>query len=130
MENNTQQTIGEIVANDFRAASLFKEAGIDFCCGGNKSLTTACQESGADAQKLEEKIQELELTPVSGNLNFKEWSLVFLSDYIVNTHHKFVLKSLPELMFYTQKIADVHGSQHPELLEVASLFAKINDELF
>lgn len=129
METNTQLTIGEIVANDFRAASLFKEAGIDFCCGGNKSLTTACRETGADAQKLAEKIKELELTPVSGNLNFKEWNLVFLSDYIVNTHHKFVLKSLPELMFYTQKIADVHGSQHPELLEVATLFAKINDEL-
>ena len=129
METYTQLSIGEIVANDFRAASLFKEAGIDFCCGGNKSLTVACQESGANAQELGEKIKELELTPVSGNLNFKEWNLVFLSDYIVNTHHKFVLKSLPELMFYTQKIADVHGAHHTELLEVASLFAKINDEL-
>ena len=35
---NIEPTIGEIVANDFRAASMFKEAGIDFCCGGNKSL--------------------------------------------------------------------------------------------
>ncbi len=62
-------------------------------------------------------------------MNFKEWELGFLSDYIVNTHHKFVLKNLPELVFYTQKIADVHGAHHPELIEVASLFIKINEEL-
>ncbi len=128
-ENNSDTTIGEIVANDFRAAALFKEAGIDFCCGGNKSLTKACEESGADAQILAAKIRDLDSDLVPGNQNFKEWELGFLSDYIMNTHHKFVLKNLPELVFYTQKIADVHGEHHPELIEVADLFTKINEEL-
>ncbi len=129
METPNQITIGEIVANDFRAASLFREAGIDFCCGGNKSLSAACLETGADAQKLAEDLKNLEKTPDSGNQNFKDWDPGFLSDYIANTHHKFVLKNLPELMFYTQKIAEVHGGHHPELIEVAALFAKINVEL-
>jgi regulator of cell morphogenesis and NO signaling len=126
---NTEPTIGEIVANDFRAASLFKEAGIDFCCGGNKSLTEACKEKGADESHLIQQLETLAQTPVSGAMNFKDWDLSFLSDYIVNTHHKYVLKNLPELVFYTQKIANVHGDHHPELLEVESLFAKINEEL-
>ncbi len=124
-----EPTIGEIVANDFRAASIFKEAGIDFCCGGNKSLTDACKEKGADESHLIQQIETLAQTPVSGAMNFKEWELGFLCDYIVNTHHKFVLKHLPELFFYTQKIADVHGENHPELIEVADLFTKINEEL-
>ena len=126
---NIEPTIGEIVANDFRAASMFKEAGIDFCCGGNKSLTEACKEKGADESRLIQQLETLAQTPVSGAMNFKEWELGFLSDYIVNTHHKFVLKNLPELVFYTQKIASVHGEHHPELKEVASLFTKINEEL-
>lgn len=126
---NIEPTIGEIVANDFRAASMFKEAGIDFCCGGNKSLSVACKEKGADESLLIQQLETLAQTPVSGAMNFKEWDLSFLSDYIVNTHHKFVLKNLPELVFYTQKIANVHGEHHPELLEVASLFTKINEEL-
>jgi len=125
----SETTIGEIVANDFRAASIFKDVGIDFCCGGNKSLTKACQETGIDVLELASKINELENTPGSGNQNFKEWNLGFLCDYIVNTHHKFMLKNLPELVFYTQKIANVHGEHHPELIEVASLFAKIDEEL-
>ncbi len=126
---NIEPTIGEIVANDFRAASMFKEAGIDFCCGGNKSLSDACKEKGADESLLIQQLETLAQTPVSGAMNFKEWNLSFLSDYIVNTHHKFVLKNLPELVFYTQKIANVHGDHHPELIEVASLFTKINEEL-
>jgi regulator of cell morphogenesis and NO signaling len=47
----------------------------------------------------------------------------------MNTHHKYVLKSLPELVFYTEKIASVHGENHPELIEVSTLFADINREL-
>jgi regulator of cell morphogenesis and NO signaling len=126
---NIEPTIGEIVANDFRAASLFRDAGIDFCCGGNKSLSDACKEKGEDASHLIQQLETLAQTPVSGAMNFKVWDLGFLSDYIVNTHHKFVLKNLPELVFYTQKIANVHGDHHPELIEVASLFTKINEEL-
>jgi regulator of cell morphogenesis and NO signaling len=127
-DTNTQ-TIGEIVASDFRAASLFKNVGIDFCCGGNKSLTQACEEKGVDKVFFIQQLETLAQTPVSGAMNFKEWELSFLSDYIINTHHKFVLKNLPELVFYTQKIAAVHGDHHPELIEVAELFTKINEEL-
>jgi regulator of cell morphogenesis and NO signaling len=126
---NYEITIGEIVANDFRAASLFKKAGIDFCCGGFKFLSEACREKGSDLSEILQQLDILSQTPASAATNFKEWDLGFLSDYIVNTHHKFVLKNLPDLVFYTQKIADVHGDHHPELLEVAELFAKINEEL-
>lgn len=128
-ESNSEITIGEIVANDFRAAFLFKEAGIDFCCGGYKFLSEACREKGSDLSIILEQLGLLSQTPVDYATNFKEWELGFLSDYIMNTHHKFVIKNLPELVFYTQKIADVHGDNHPELLEVAELFAKINEEL-
>jgi len=122
-------TVGEIVTNDFRTASIFKESGIDFCCGGKQSINEACREKGIDQKVLLGKIKALELSPVISSQNFKDWELGFLCDYIVNTHHKYVLKTLPELMFYTQKIADVHGDHHPELIEIASIFSQINDEL-
>lgn len=124
-----EMTIGEIVANDFRTASIFKNNGIDFCCGGKQSIEYACQQNGVDQSKLELQILELQESPVGPAQNFSEWDLPFLSDYIVNTHHKYVLKTLPELMFYTQKIADVHGDHHPELIEIASVFSQINTEL-
>ena len=122
-------TVGEIVANDFRTSSLFKKAGIDFCCGGKQSFSDACNEKGIDALELESEILKIAEEPTNEFMNFKNWDPVFLSEYIVNTHHKFVLKNLPELVFYTQKIANVHSEHHAELIEVASLFDKINTEL-
>lgn len=122
-------SVGEIVANDFRTSSVFKKAGIDFCCGGKQSFSDACTEKGINSNELENEILKITEEPVNEFMNFKNWDPVFLSEYIVNTHHKFVLKNLPELVFYTQKIANVHGDNHPELVEVADLFDKINTEL-
>lgn len=122
-------SVGEIVANDFRTSSVFKKAGIDFCCGGKQSFFDACTEKGINSNELENEILKITEEPVNEFMNFKNWDPVFLSEYIVNTHHKFVLKNLPELVFYTQKIANVHGDNHPELVEVANLFDKINAEL-
>jgi len=124
-----EMTIGEIVANDFRAAAVFKEAGIDFCCGGKKNIDDTCTEKSIDKADLVDKLMRLESTPNTTTHDFKEWDPAFLCDYIVNIHHKFVLKSLPDLVFYTEKIATVHGSRHPELKEVADLFCHINREL-
>lgn len=122
-------TVGEIVANDFRAASVFKEKGVDFCCGGKQSVEHVCKENGIDCVALEEQILSLQAEPPSFSQNFGEWELGFLCDYIVNNHHKYVLKTLPELMYYTRKIADVHGDNHSELIEIASIFSQINNEL-
>jgi regulator of cell morphogenesis and NO signaling len=122
-------TIGEIVARDFRAASVFKEAGIDFCCGGKKGFSKTCSENGIDETQLKAKLQGLELEPDTTTHNYIEWDPVFLCDFIVNIHHKYVLKTMPELMHYTAKISEVHGDRHPELKEVAGLFSEINREL-
>lgn len=122
-------TIGEIVAKDFRAASILKTAGIDFCCGGKKSLEQACREKMIDPSRIESELNELESTPQNHVENFDEWELGFLCDYIVNIHHKYVLKTLPQLVTYTEKIASVHGGKHSELVTVSRLFSQINVEL-
>ena len=86
MEKN--KTIGQMVADDFRTAEIFKNAGIDFCCGGNKTLETACAEANTSQSDIENKIADLENTPQMPGINFKDWDADFLCDYIVNTHHK------------------------------------------
>ncbi len=53
----------------------------------------------------------------------------FLLDYILNTHHKYVTDNTKPLVGYTQKIADVHGDTHPELVEIAHIFRGIAMDL-
>jgi regulator of cell morphogenesis and NO signaling len=124
-----KRSIGEIVAEDFRTAVIFRKAGIDFCCGGKKSIGEACLEKSVNPSALISQLEEIGKTPTSLLDNFNLWKLDFLCDYIMNIHHRFVLANLPELVFYTEKIARVHGEHHPELKEVAELFSKINTEL-
>ena len=129
MKTYKQTKIGDIVTQDFRAAEVFKKAGIDFCCGGSQSLEAACRDKKLDVAEIESELEKLENSEPGLSHKFNEWKLDFLCDYIVNTHHQTVMKLLPELTFYTQKIAEVHGDNHPELSEIANLFAQVDTEL-
>ena len=129
MKTYKQTKIGDIVTQDFRAAEVFKKAGIDFCCGGSQSLEDACRDKKLDVAEIESELSKLENSEPGSSHKFNEWKLDFLCDYIVNTHHQTVMKLLPELTFYTQKIAEVHGDNHPELSEIANLFAQVDTEL-
>ena len=74
-------------------------------------------------------LRKATINPVEPTQDYNNWDPSFLTDYIKNTHHQYVWKTLPELLFYTEKIASVHGSNHPELYQVADLFETINTEL-
>ena len=129
MKISGETPVGAIVAEDIRTATLFTRAGIDFCCGGKKSLADSCLESRADLSDLIGELTLVMESPVAYNQNYKEWEPGFLSDYIVQTHHRYIRDHMPELLFYTRKIADAHGDNHPELQEVARLFAEVAAEL-
>lgn len=123
------ETIGELVAKDYRKAQVFKKYGLDFCCGGKKSVKAACEEKGIDADKVEAELNAFTETPAAKTENYDNWGLGFLGDYIVNKHHAYVRESIPALTEYTTKIARVHGGRHPELVEVAKHFAAVAAEL-
>ncbi len=123
------ETLGQIAAKDLRKAEIFKKYGLDFCCGGKKTVKQACAEKGLDVTKIEQELQQADKNPSSRPLPYGDWSLDFLSDYIVNTHHSYVKKTLPELRGYAAKVAKVHGNHHPELLPILQLVEEVNAEL-
>lgn len=112
------QTIGEIVAQDYRTASVFKRYGIDFCCGGKRSVADACTEKGIDLTTIEQELSELVQQPSALQMSYKDWAADFLTDYIVNRHHTYVRKAIPEITAYAEKVAKVHGKRHPETVEI------------
>jgi regulator of cell morphogenesis and NO signaling len=123
------ETLGEIATKDLRKAEIFKKYGLDFCCGGKKTVQEACAEKGVDVTRVEEELQQVDKNPVIRPLPYNEWSLDFLADYIVNTHHSYVKKTLPELRAYAAKVAAVHGNRHPELAVIRGLVEEINAEM-
>lgn len=127
---NDTETIGQIAAKDLRKAEVFKKYGIDFCCGGKKTVREICAEKGIDATKVEQELQApIQSVTTNTTMNFNEWNVDFLADYIVNTHHNYVRKYLPEIYGYMNKVAKVHGDRHPELLNIQNLVELVNKDL-
>ena len=129
MNSESEETLGQIVATDLRKAQIFKKYGLDFCCGGKKTVKQACAEKGLDVTKIEQELQQADRIPLSRSLPYGDWSLDFLSDYIVNTHHSYVNKNLPDIKAFAEKVMKVHGAQHPELVRINQLVQEIYAEL-
>jgi len=123
------ETVGELVARDYRTAQVFEKYGIDFCCGGNVEIAAACRERGVDSIQLQRELEEVAATPVDRSQNYGSWELPFLADYIVNTHHAYLKENTARLVGYANKIAEVHGEHHPEVIEIARIFRKIATDL-
>lgn len=122
-------TIGELVTNDYRKAEIFKKYGLDFCCGGKKTLLQACSSKRLDIVQIEKELKELDSTSSLPAEDYNSWDISFLADYILNTHHKYVKQALPVIYEYTQKVAKVHGDRHPEAIAIAEKFLIVVDEL-
>jgi len=96
LSGDDDETLGEIAVKDLRKAEVFKKYGLDFCCGGKKTVKEACSEKGIDVTKVEQELQEADkIISTTRPLPYNDWSLDFLADYIVNTHHSYVKKQYP-----------------------------------
>ncbi len=124
-----EETLGQIAAKDLRKVQVFKKYGLDFCCGGKKTVKEACAEKGLDVAQIEYELQQADKIQASRPLPYDDWSLDFLIDYILNTHHTYVMKNLPEIKAYAQKVRQVHSAEHPELVRINELTDELYAEL-
>lgn len=129
MSGEGDETLGQIAAKDLRKAEIFKKYGLDFCCGGKKTVKEACAEKGLDVTKIEKELQQADKAPNLRPFPYDKWSPAFLADFIVNTHHSYVRKTLPDIRNYAARVARVHGARHPELAVIQQLVEAVNAEL-
>jgi regulator of cell morphogenesis and NO signaling len=128
--NITEQTIvGELVAKDYRTASVFKKQGIDFCCAGNRTIAEACAKKSIDPALVIETLEEIINKTNNPVADYNTWPLDLLADYVEKKHHRYVEEKIVEIVPFLNKVASVHGDRHPELLEVQQLFRGCVEEL-
>jgi regulator of cell morphogenesis and NO signaling len=121
MNTSQEQIIGELVAQDYRTASVFKKYGIDFCCQGNTTINDACEKKSIDTGQVLIDLDEVARENGTA-VDYQSWPLDLLVDYIVKKHHRYVQEKSMELKPYLDKICEVHGEHHPELFEINALF--------
>ncbi len=128
--NITSDTlVGDVVKQNLKAAPIFQKNNIDFCCGGQKSISEACDAAQVEPEKLLLELKELTDQEDPDAVYFNGLALDELADYIVKRHHAYVKSNIPFLKASLEKICQVHGTHHHELFEVAALFNESAGEL-
>ena len=124
MHTQSNKTIGDIVAADWRTAAVFERFGLDFCCGGKRTLNDVCQQQTIDAGALLHALNDLPGGEGVPDDTAGAWPLDTLMEHIVSRHQSYVRAAIPTLTAHTAKIAAVHGERSPELPNVARVFAQ------
>lgn len=122
------ETIGEIAAKDIRKAEVFKKYGIDFCCGGKKSLKEVCEEKGLDISTVEAELNTTDQSAAPA-FDYSKWDVDFLADYIYNQHHKYYYTEEPTITGLMEKVADHHGGPHNDLHQLRNMYRQLILEL-
>jgi len=108
-------------------AREFEQRGLDYCCGGQRTLGEACEQIGLDPVATVAELAATEASSAAG-----EWATMAadaLVDHLEATHHRYLWDELPRVTTLVDKIVGVHGERHPELADIAACFAQTRADL-
>ncbi|MEX0994698.1 MAG: iron-sulfur cluster repair di-iron protein, partial [Balneolaceae bacterium] len=127
--NPETATVGEVVAQNYHAAGVFRQYGLDFCCGGGITIQAACEKHNLNTGEVVQELLNIPWETSTGEDNYQAWEPDFLIEHIKNTHHRFVRTKTDEIAIYAEKVARVHGERHPENVEIYKQFVHLAKDL-
>ncbi len=108
---NTQDTpIGEIAATHPAATRVFLRHKLDFCCGGKRTLATACRQAGLDPAAIDLELQ----TEAARGDDADRWetrSPAELVAHIEAHYHAALRRDVPPLIEAARKVERVHADK-------------------
>jgi regulator of cell morphogenesis and NO signaling len=128
---NSAMTVREVAVQLPESIKLFDKLKIDYCCGGKRPLTEACESAGVEVENLMATLEVLSRASAEekDTVDFQELSLTGLITHILETHHTFTKSEMDRLTALVDKVCSAHGANHPELFKVADLFQQLCADL-
>ena len=128
---NNNSLVNDIVTQDYRTAAVFRKYGIEYSCDGKWSLETACKTRGLDTGLIREELElSMRNISISNAIDFSEWDIDFLIDYIINVHHQYLKRTLPEVKDYLEKFIEEHKEKYNYLEVLQKIFMQMSKEIF
>lgn len=120
-------SLAGLVTERPETAATLDRLGLDYCCGGNRPVEEAVSEAGLDLAEVLEALAQT--APTDDDTDWRGLGPAELVDHLEATHHAYLAEALPRLEALADKVADVHGGRHHELLHVRALFAELRADL-
>lgn len=122
-------TVGDVVTRYPVLSRVFEEMGIDYCCGGKKTLDEVCRAKGLDSKTLLGKLEESVSARDVPAVDAAAMPLTELADHIVQTHHAYLYSEFPRLDEMIDKVISTHGEKDPRLHQVKKTYSALSREL-
>ena len=117
-------TLAELVRHDERAAAVLERFGLHFCCAGERPLSAAAAEDGAELDAVLAALASLGAPPADLETPMR-LTLRELTTRILDQHHKYVREQVPHVMNWLERLVAHHGTTHPELAEIREVFVNV-----
>ncbi len=105
-----QQSLGSIACEIPGATRIFHAHKLDFCCGGQLSLSDAATRRGIDAQAIAAELQAL--SALQGDaVDWREATDASLISHLLERYHARHREQLLELIRLAQRVEQVHGDR-------------------
>ena len=129
MEFNSETKTKDIALSSPAARQVLEDAGLDYCCGGGKSLHEACLHANVSSEEILSRLRENAKGTGPEDLNWMAARLCELTRHICGRHHRYVREAIPRTQVLLDKVATKHGANHTELMDIGKLFAAVGREM-
>ncbi len=129
MKFNTETKVKDIVLAGAGTRQVLEEAGVDYCCGGGKSLGEACLGAGAPAEEILKRLREASELAGTCDTNWASMPLGDLTRHIREQHHRYVRDAIARIRPLLEKVRAKHGENHEEIAGIERLFLEAGREM-
>lgn len=129
MTFSTETRVREIALFDTRARRVLEDAGVDYCCGGSKSLRDACLEADVPADEIVDRLRKSRELTSPTDAAWNSAPLGELTRHIRDRHHQYVRESIPRVRALLAKVREKHGAKHLQIEEIERLFGVVAREM-
>lgn len=108
--NLLEQPIGQLACALPGATRIFHLYGLDFCCGGHKTLRESAEKRNVSPQAIAAELETLRNNTFSGR-NWREAPVADLIEHILTRFHARHREQLPELIRLARRVKQVHAGR-------------------
>lgn len=129
MDFNGETRMKDIALSNPAARQVLEDAGLDYCCGGGKSLQAACLHANVSSEEILSRLRQNVKDAGPEDPNWMAAALSDLTRHIREKHHRYVREAIPLTRALADKVTAKHGANHTELVEIGKLFAEVGREM-